>query len=88
MSSMSSASEQESLMRYYSGYLESGSRARARASQPRELGTPGSASTKQSLALTSSHLPIWTSSWRNYSGRGLASTSQFLHCISERNIIE
>ena len=45
-SSMSSASEQESLMRYYSGYLESGSRARARASQPRELGTPGSASSK------------------------------------------
>ena len=46
LSSMSSSSEQESLMRYYSGYLESGSRARARASQPREIGTPGSAGSK------------------------------------------
>ena len=46
MSSMSSSSEQDSLMRYYSGYLDTGARARARASQPRELGTQESAINK------------------------------------------
>ena len=46
LSSMSSSSEQDSLMRYYSGYLDTGARARARASQPRELGTQESAINK------------------------------------------
>ena len=46
LSSMSSSSEQDSLMRYYSGYLDTGARARARASQPRELRTQESAITK------------------------------------------
>ena len=43
---MSSSSEQDSLMRYYSGYLDTGARARARASQPRELRTQESAINK------------------------------------------
>ena len=46
LSSMSSSSEQDSLMRYYSGYLDTGARARARASQPRELSTQESAINK------------------------------------------
>jgi len=88
MSSMSSPSEQDSLMRYYSGYLDTGTRVRSRASQHRETRTPEpeTASTKQSLALKTLHLPIWTSSWRNYSGRGLASTSQFLGAGPVRSV--
>ena len=40
MSSMSSPSEQDSLMRYYSGYLDTGTRVRSRASQHRDTRTP------------------------------------------------
>merc|ERR1712110_605250 len=37
------------------------------------------------LALKNSHLPIWTNSWRNYSGRGGQWTSQFLGSNSQRS---
>jgi len=78
-SSTPSSMDQEDLINYYSGYVGQTSRhTRSRFSQARELPE------EKTQALNSCHLPTWTSSWRNYCGRGFQTTSQFLGSNAQR----
>merc|ERR1711994_796651 len=75
-----------SLLQQHSGQY--GSQRRRCQDRDREIETSVSRSVyspQNYLALKNSHLPIWTNSWRNYSGRGGQFTSQFLGNSSQRS---
>merc|ERR1712223_953505 len=83
-----------SLLQQYSGQYSGqhsghhGSQRRRCQDRDREIETSVSRSVNSPqnyLALKNSHLPIWTNSWRNYSGRGGQFTSQFLGNSSQRS---
>merc|ERR1711936_1331278 len=71
----------DSLLQQYGGHTGVG-RTRSSYSQDKERGTPAA---QNYMALKSSHLPIWTSSWTRYTGRGAQYTSQFLGTDIQRN---
>merc|ERR1711913_227299 len=76
-----------SLLQQYSGQLGS-NRRRFCQDKDKEIECSVSRpvnSPQNYLALNNSHLPIWTNSWRNYSGRGGQYTSQFLGSNSQRS---